>query len=166
MARPPGRLAAATALPLVLGLLLLLAGRASGYDNAAPLSRTPMMGWSSWVALGPGSSHPELDFCDAASIMAAADAMVQTGLVAAGYTAFHLDDCWAGSRNASGHLEPESGHFPGGMRPVIEYAKSKGLSFGLYTDRGNLSCVRTRPGSQGHFEQDAATFAEWGVECV
>eukprot|EP01052_Picozoa_sp_SAG31_P051198 SAG31_NODE_12045_length_974_cov_1.456000_1_plen_179_part_01 len=136
----------------------LMLGRGAGYDNGAALSRTPMLGWSSWVALGPGSAHPRLDFCDAASIMAAADAMVATGLVAAGYRAFHLDDCWQGSRNASGHLLPEADHFPDGMRPVVDYVKSRGMLFGLYTDRGNLSCVRTRPGSQGHFEQDAATF--------
>ncbi len=48
---------------------------------------------SSWTALAPGSEHPLIDFCDAASLMAAADALVRTGLVDAGYRAFHLDGC-------------------------------------------------------------------------
>ena len=145
------------ALPLALPLALLRG--AAAYDNGAPYSRLPMLGWSSWVALGPGSGHPLLDYCDAASLMAAADAMVETGLVAAGYRTFHLDDCWAGSRNASGHLVPEVAHFPNGMEPVIRYINARNMSFGLYTDRGNETCVAGRPGSLGHFRQDADLFA-------
>ena len=44
---------------------------------------------------------------------------------------FHLDDCWAGGRNATGFLYPEMDHFPNGMKTVVDYAHSKGLSFGL-----------------------------------
>ena len=29
------------------------------YDNGSPQSRTPPLGWSSWVALGPGMPGPE-----------------------------------------------------------------------------------------------------------
>ena len=78
-----------------------LATTAVGYDNGAPHSRLPMLGWSSWVALGPGSGHPLLDYCDEASLMAAADAMVKTGLVAAGYNTFHLDDCTSAAASPS-----------------------------------------------------------------
>ena len=38
---------------------LLIAALA--YDNGAPNSRLPPLGWSSWVALGPGAKHPIFD---------------------------------------------------------------------------------------------------------
>ena len=50
--------------------------------------------------------------------------------------------------------------------PAIDYVHSKGLSFGLYTCGGNFTCVGGRPGSRDHWEQDAAVFAEWGVDWV
>ena len=78
------------------------------------------------MALAPGSAHPTLDYCDAASLMAAADAMEATGLIAAGYTAFHLDDCWTGTRNASGHLHANIEHFPNGIEEVVDYVHKKG----------------------------------------
>ena len=56
---------------------------------------------------------------------------------------FHLDDCWAGPRNASGYLTPEADHFPNGMKPVIDYVHSKGLTFGLYTCGGERWHIAT-----------------------
>ena len=44
-------------------LLLGLASKAQAYDNNAPFSRLPTLGWSSWVSLGPGADHPVFDFC-------------------------------------------------------------------------------------------------------
>ena len=52
-----------------------------------PHSPTQLTG----VALGPGEAHPIFDFCDEASVKAAADAFVAVGLKDAGYTGFHLD---------------------------------------------------------------------------
>nr|CAD7205319.1 unnamed protein product [Timema douglasi] len=42
---------------------------------------------------------------------------------------------------------------------------SKGLLFGIYEDYGNYTCGGY-PGVLGHLEQDANTFAEWGVDYV
>eukprot|EP01052_Picozoa_sp_SAG31_P028284 SAG31_NODE_2719_length_5189_cov_4.394029_3_plen_197_part_00 len=118
----------------------------------------------SWDALGAGGDHPIRDFCDTVSVKAAADAYVETGLYAAGYRHLHLDDCWAGTkRNASGHIQPDPARFPGGMKEVVDYVHSKGLTFGLYTSAGKTVCVGGRVGSQDHWSQDAATFAEWQV---
>ena len=75
-------------------------------------------------------------------------------------------DCWAGPRNASGYLTPEADHFPNGMKHVIDYVHAYNLSFGLYTCAGNYTCVGGRPGSRDHWTQDAAVFAEWGVDWV
>ena len=84
----------------------------------------------------------------------------------AGYRHFHLDDCWAGGRNESGYLYAEKDHFPNGMAPVVEYAHSKDLTFGLYTCAGTETCVGGRPGSKDHWTQDANVFAEWHVDVV
>jgi alpha-galactosidase len=39
-----------------------------------------------------------------------------------------------------------------------------GLKFGIYTSAGVETCARTMPGSLGHEDLDAQTFAEWGVD--
>merc|ERR1719454_551540 len=40
---------------------------------------------------------------------------------------------------------------------------SRGVRFGTYSDEGTLTCGRY-PGTKGHEEIDAQTFAEWGVD--
>jgi hypothetical protein len=137
---------------------------ALGYDNGAPASRLPPMGWSSWVALGPGAAPPVFDYCDEFSVKSSVDAFVALGLKDAGYQMIHLDDCWAGPRNATGFLTPEADHFPNGMKVVADYVHSKGLFFGIYTCAGTETCVGGRPGSKDHWAQDAALYAEWGVD--
>lgn len=42
---------------------------------------------------------------------------------------------------------------------------SKGLLFGIYEDIGTNTCAGY-PGSADHFELDAQTFADWGVDYV
>lgn len=122
------------------------------------------MGWSSWIALGPGGVEPIFDFCDEFTVKKSIDAFVSLGLAQAGYKHVHLDDCWAGPRNATGFITPEPDHFPNGMKTVVDYAHSKGLSFGLYTCAGTETCVGNRPGSKDHWSQDAQVYAEWGVD--
>lgn len=99
----------------------------------------------------------------------------------------HLDDCWAGTvnktghnggRNATGYLEADKNLFPSGMKALADYVHSKNLTFGLYTCAGNFTCIGKRPGSGGpydpatgvthhvNYEKDARTFAEWGVDYV
>lgn len=134
----------------------------------------PPLGWSSWVALGPKADsseaqEPIFDFCDEVSVKASIDAFMsdEVGLYKAGYRHFHLDDCWADKeRNASGFLQAERDHFPNGMKPVVDYAHSKGLTFGLYTCAGTYTCVGKRPGSKDHWTEDAQVFAEWEVDVV
>ena len=147
-------------------ILSTLIGTAVAYNNGAPHSRLPPLGWSSWVALGPGTQHPIFDYCSETSVKNAIDSYMAVGLYASGYRHFHLDDCWAHTRNATGYLTPEPDHFPNGMKPVVDYAHSKNLVFGLYTCAGTQTCVGGRPGSKDHWQQDADVFAEWGVDWV
>jgi len=149
-----------------LCVLVVFFVRVFAYDNGAPNSRLPALGWSSWVALGEGAHHPKFDFCDEFSVMNSIDAFHAVGLYDAGYRHFHLDDCWAGGRNETGFLYGEKDHWPNGLKPVIDHAHSKNLTFGLYTCGGTKTCVGGRPGSKDHWVQDANVWAEWGVDWV
>jgi alpha-galactosidase len=138
--------------------------RAAAYDNGAPNARLPTLGWSSWIALGPAGQAPVFDYCDEFTVKNSIDAFMQLGFYEAGYRHVSLDDCWAGGRNATGYLYPEPDHFPNGMKPLIDYAHSFNLTYGLYTCAGNYTCVGNRPGSRDHWDEDAAYYAEVGAD--
>lgn len=93
--------------------------------------------------------------------------MVASGLVGLGYNLILLDDCWSSvNRSASGELQPDAARFPSGMPALVSYINARGLSLGLYTCAGTKTCKYGRPGSYGHYEQDAATLVGWGVEWI
>jgi len=79
----------------------------------------------------------------------------------------NLDDCWSDTkRDAQGRLQPVQWQFPSGMKALADYVHSKGLKLGLYTDVGTETCRGGRPGSYGHYDIDAQTLAEWGIDFV
>ncbi|XP_052481918.1 alpha-galactosidase isoform X2 [Gossypium raimondii] len=124
-------------------------------DNG--LGLTPQMGWNSW-------NHFHCDINETL-IKETADAMVSTGLSAVGYIYINLDDCWGElNRDSQGNLVPKASSFPSGIKALADYAHSKGLKLGIYSDAGTQTCSKTMPGSLGHEEQDAKTFALWGVD--
>lgn len=91
--------------------------------------------------------------------------MVSTGLAAVGYEYINLDDCWAElDRDSQGNLVPKASAFPTGIKGLADYVHSKGLKLGIYSDAGTQTCSKTMPGSLGYEEQDAKTFASWGVD--
>eukprot|EP00729_Bicosta_minor_P016363 gene16363-14015_t len=101
-------------------ILLATLAHTHAFDNGAPYSRLPPMGWSSWDALAAGADHPIRDFCDTISVKAAADAYIATGLYDAGYRHLHLDDCWAATtRTAAGQIQADPARFPGGMKECV-----------------------------------------------
>ncbi len=118
--------------------------------------RTPPMGWNSWNTFGRN--------IDEKLIMETADAMVENGLLEAGYNYLVIDDCWAEmKRDENNRLVPDKNKFPNGMKYVADYVHSKGLKFGMYSCAGNLTCA----GYPSSFEYefiDAETFASWGVD--
>lgn len=143
-----------------LAVLLLLPLISDAYNNG--VGRKPPMGWNTWCTEGRCGR----DLCYQSEIVAMADAMVSSGMKDIGYEYILLDDCWAGRRDESGNLEAEFIRFPKGIKALADYIHSKGLKLGLYTDMGTETCVGGRPGSYGHYEQDAKTFASWGVDYV
>ena len=95
----------------------------------------------------------------------AANALISSGLAAAGYTYVNVDDCWAESRNATGYVQPQLSTFPSGMNGLAAYMHELGLKFGLYTDEGTKTCAG-RPGSLGFEAKDAQSYAQWNVDYV
>jgi alpha-galactosidase len=117
---------------------------------------TPPMGWNDWNTFGCSISDT--------LIRGVADAMVSSGMAAAGYQYVNIDDCWAAStRDADGNLRPDPNKFPNGIKPVADYVHGKGLKLGIYAEAGSTTCAGY-PGSLGHEQQDANLFASWGID--
>jgi len=124
---------------------------------SASLAPTPPMGWNSWNKFGCNVSDK--------LIREMADAMVSSGMQAAGYQYVNIDDCWQVSRDASGTIVADPTRFPSGIKALADYVHGKGLKLGIYTDAGTGTCER-RPGSLNHEVQDAKTYASWGIDYV
>jgi alpha-galactosidase len=127
---------------------------ASALPAQAPvLAATPPMGWNSW-------NHFAGKVNDA-GVRAAADAMVSSGMRDAGYTYINIDDTWEGARDAQGNIQSNE-KFPD-MKALADYVHAKGLKIGIYSSPGAKTCARFE-GSLGHEEQDAKTWAAWGID--
>ncbi len=121
--------------------------------SAQTIAATPPMGWNSW-------NHFAEKVNDA-DVRAAADALVSSGMRDAGYIYVNIDDTWQGERDASGVIHANS-RFPD-MKALSGYVHSRGLKIGIYSSPGPKTCAGYA-GSYGHEEQDAKTYAEWGMD--
>jgi alpha-galactosidase len=140
--------------------------------SVSGLAERPPMGWNSWNCfLGP-NFHARIDQITADAIVGCAQALVDSGMRAAGYEYVVLDDGWQDRRRDSqGQLVAHPERFPDGIAAVAERVHALGLKFGLYSVPGSLTCAQQWDGyggeplgSLGHEELDARTFAEWGVD--
>jgi alpha-galactosidase len=123
------------------------------------LALPPPVGWNGYNHFGRRVT--------AAIAEAAARAMVTSGMKAAGYTYVNLDGGWnLRARSVQGRLQPNPRLFPRGIQPVVDYVHSLGLKFGIYASAGTRNCAGSSAGSYGHYRQDAATFASWGVDYI
>lgn len=142
---------------VALALIPLLFGAALTPPASNRIALTPPMGWNSWNHFGCNVSD--------SLIRSTADAMVSSGMRAAGYQYVVIDDCWQVSRDLKGTIVADSSRFPRGIKALADYVHSKGLRFGIYTDAGTKTC-QGRPGTYGYEDQDARTYAAWGVDYV
>jgi alpha-galactosidase len=117
------------------------------------LAKTPPMGWNSWNLFQ--------EKIDDQTVRTMADAMVSSGMRDAGYIYVNIDDTWEGVRDAQGNLQ--SNHKFPDMKALSDYVHSKGLKLGIYSSPGPRTCGGY-PASYGHEEQDARTFAAWGID--
>jgi len=142
---------------LAAGSLVAIGGTSSpaiALDNG--LARTPQMGWNDWNSF----------FCDVneSLIRQTADAMVSSGMAAAGYKYVNIDDCWSTrSRNAGGDLVADPQKFPSGMKALADYVHARGLKLGIYSSAGTTTCAGY-PASLGYEQRDAALWASWGID--
>lgn len=116
---------------------------------------TPPMGWNSWNLFEEEVSDK--------LVREIADALVASGMAQAGYQYLVLDDLWVGGRNANNELFPDPVRFPQGIKALADYVHGKGLKLGIYSDAAALTCGGVT-GSYNFEEQDASTFAKWGID--
>jgi len=117
------------------------------------VAQTPPMGWNSW-------NHFAEKVTDA-DVRAAADALVSSGMRDAGYIYVNIDDTWEGKRDANGVIQTNE-KFPD-MKALADYVHSKKLKLGIYSSPGPKTCAGYE-GSYNHEEQDAKTYAAWGID--
>jgi alpha-galactosidase len=130
------------------------------------IALTPQMGWNSWNCFAWAVSEDK--------VKAAADAMVQSGLINHGWTYINVDDFWQNNlapgndptlkgpfRDANGFIVPNS-RFPD-MKGMADYIHSLGLKAGLYSSPGPWTCGSCTASWQ-HEAQDAQTYANWGFD--
>lgn len=114
---------------------------------------TPPMGWNNYNAFRMRISDT--------LIRRQADAMISSGLANYGWSYMNIDDGWQGTRDSLGNIRGNK-KFPD-MKALGDYIHSKGLKFGLYSSPGVRTCAGFE-GTLGHEEQDAKTYASWGVD--
>jgi alpha-galactosidase len=118
------------------------------------LAATPAMGWNSWNHFATRVTDKD--------VRAAADEIVSSGMKDAGYIYVNIDDSWeADTRDAQGNIRTNS-KFPD-MKALADYVHSKGLKIGIYSGPGPRTCGGYL-GSYQHEEQDAKTYASWGID--
>ena len=129
------------------------------------IALTPPLGWNSWNCFASA--------VDTEKVKAAADAMVDSGLIQHGWTYINIDDFWQKHRNsndptlggpgrdAEGRIVPNP-RFPD-MKGLADYVHARGLKIGLYSSPGPYTCGGCL-GSFGHELQDAQSYAEWGFD--
>ncbi|KAG0224805.1 hypothetical protein BGW41_004950 [Actinomortierella wolfii] len=130
-------------------------------DNPAfrNLSLTPPMGFNNWARYECNLNQTL--FTDAA------DFMLEKGFLQAGYNTLTVDDCWMTMQRdpVTKDLVVNTDLFPQGMAYLGNYLHERGFQFGIYQDVADKTCGGY-PGSLGHYEQDIALFASWGVDYI
>lgn len=118
------------------------------------LSLTPPMGWNSWNCWGLSVSEEK--------VISSAQALINKGLIDHGWSYMNIDDGWeAEKRNTKGEIVTNC-KFPD-MKVLGNWLHDHGLKFGIYSSPGPKTCGGYL-GSWQHEKQDAATYANWGID--
>ncbi|HTQ29330.1 MAG TPA: putative Ig domain-containing protein [Puia sp.] len=113
---------------------------------------TPALGWNSWNCWGLSVSDEK--------VRAAARAMNEK-LADHGWSYVNIDDGWEDKRDAQGVILPNA-KFPD-MKALADFVHGLGLRIGIYSSPGTLTCGGYM-GSYQHEEQDANSYATWGID--
>ena len=121
---------------------------------------TPPMGWNSWNFHGKKDINEQL-------IMETIDALADQGFRDAGYEYVVIDGGWRTRQlGSNGVLQAHPEKFPNGIKPIADYAHSKGLKIGLHTVPGTHDCGGDAVGGYGHEEVHVQQFLDWGIDFV
>jgi hypothetical protein len=171
------RVLAATvaALPLLLASATTsgpAARAATAYPPGGP-DQTPVMGWSGWSFLRLGANTAQVE--------GEAQALVSTGLAAAGYQYINIDDGWyqcPGAQgpnvDANGRWVVNTANYPNagsgnGIQALAAYVHSLGLKFGIYETPGisDQAVAENTPilGTSDTADQIATTTAANNYNC-
>lgn len=124
------------------------------------LAESPPMGWNSWNWFGKNQVNEEV-------MKQCMDAIVEEGLLEAGYEYFVIDGGWRDTKlGPSGELVPHPKKFPNGIKSLAGYAHARGLKFGLHTVPGTHDCGGDAVGGFGHEEMHVQQFVEWGLDFI
>ncbi|WP_245718412.1 glycoside hydrolase family 27 protein [Nocardia miyunensis] len=139
------------------GAIAAVTPEAAAAPATVSVAVAPPMGWNSWNSGVPLNEK---------TIEETIDALDSSGMRAAGYRYVNLDAGWAAEqRDAAGGLQADPQRFPHGMAALAKYAHEHGMLLGLYSSPHNQMCGQSAAtASLGHEEQDARTFAAWGVD--
>ncbi|EPS45471.1 hypothetical protein H072_526 [Dactylellina haptotyla CBS 200.50] len=139
---------------LAFGVLALVYG-VTGLDNG--LAQKPQMGWNSWNTFACNINET--------TILSAAHAIKNSGLINFGYEYVVIDDCWSvkSGRDSKGNLVADPSKFPHGMKWLADQVHALGLKIGIYSSAGTLTCAGY-PASLGREERDAALWASWDMD--
>lgn len=148
---------------VTLGLLVLAIYGATASPAVAGLhggvALTPYMGVDTWYSVGTQVNETV--------VTGMANAMVSSGLVAAGYDILWIDaGWWGGTRDANGNIVVSPAQWPHGMSWLTAYLHARGIHAGIYTDAGVNGCTTAGAGSYGRYQADVNTFAAWGFDAV
>lgn len=122
------------------------------------LAARPPLGWNGYNAF---ECAAELD---EAKVKANAQALIDSGMRAAGYRYINLDKCWQLSgRDASGFRRFDPARLPDGIEGLSDWIKKRELSLGLFVT--NAECG-VGPASDGHEAEDVKSFETWGIDYV
>ena len=113
---------------------------------------TPALGWNSWNCWGLSVSDEKVKISAKAMFEKLADY---------GWTYINIDDGWQDKRNEKGEMLPNN-KFPD-MKSLSAYVHGLGLKLGIYSSPGTKTCG-AYAGSYQHEDQDAITYADWGID--
>jgi alpha-galactosidase len=104
---------------LVFVFLIAAPFGAGAVDSGVAM--TPPMGWNSWNHFACKVTADD--------VRSAADAIASNGMKDAGYTYVNIDDCWEGTRDERGRIQPNEKF--GDMKALVGYVHAKGLKIGI-----------------------------------
>jgi alpha-galactosidase len=114
---------------------------------------TPALGWNSWNAWGLSVNDSK--------VRISAKAMIDK-LSAHGWAYINIDDGWEAEQRAADGKIVTNSKFPD-MKGLTDYVHSLGLRMGIYSSPGSRTCGGYL-GSWQHEDQDAQTYADWGID--